>query len=255
MAPGGLVILLEATTKERFADLTVGFTEGWWAFDDEDLRPDYALLTRERWVELFNDSGFEAAVALPQVASGDPREREAVIVARRPASDAAATSSLPRRDRERFILVDDGALGALVAEALGRFGARAETIDAAQVEGSLAGRLTAVAESLGGPADVVFLNDAVLDGDGAASVPDAVDLREDQRRRTETWLAILQATLENDRLERVRLVTRGGQAVGGASATDVAPEAGDRVGRGSHRDPRTCGTRCPRHRSRSAGVR
>ena len=34
LRPGGVVVLLEATTPQRFGDLTVGLLEGWWAFTD-----------------------------------------------------------------------------------------------------------------------------------------------------------------------------------------------------------------------------
>ncbi|MGH8240805.1 MAG: methyltransferase, partial [Steroidobacteraceae bacterium] len=52
MAPGGLLAMLEVTSPQRWFDLTVGLTSGWWAFTDTQLRPDYATLTRRRWLEL-----------------------------------------------------------------------------------------------------------------------------------------------------------------------------------------------------------
>ncbi len=49
LAPGGLLILLEGTARQRWVDLTFGLTEGWWRFDDTVLRPDYPLLSAEKW--------------------------------------------------------------------------------------------------------------------------------------------------------------------------------------------------------------
>ncbi|MGQ3195996.1 MAG: SDR family NAD(P)-dependent oxidoreductase [Hydrogenophaga sp.] len=66
LVPGGLLAMLEVTAPQRWFDLTVGLTEGWWAFDDTDLRPDYATLPREAWLSLLADRGFEERTALPE---------------------------------------------------------------------------------------------------------------------------------------------------------------------------------------------
>ena len=56
LAPGGLLILLEGTGRQRWVDLTFGLTEGWWRFDDTTLRPDYALISAEQWKSLFRET-------------------------------------------------------------------------------------------------------------------------------------------------------------------------------------------------------
>ncbi|MEO8804872.1 MAG: beta-ketoacyl synthase N-terminal-like domain-containing protein, partial [Burkholderiaceae bacterium] len=66
LVPGGLLAMLEVTAPQRWFDLTVGLTEGWWAFDDVDLRPDYATLSRERWLSLLAERGFGECTALPE---------------------------------------------------------------------------------------------------------------------------------------------------------------------------------------------
>ncbi|MEO8057468.1 MAG: SDR family NAD(P)-dependent oxidoreductase [Burkholderiales bacterium] len=66
LVPGGLLAMLEVTAPQRWFDLTVGLTEGWWAFTDTDLRPDYATLPRERWLSLLGNCGFDTAAALPE---------------------------------------------------------------------------------------------------------------------------------------------------------------------------------------------
>ena len=65
IAPGGLLALLEVTSPQRWFDLTVGLTGGWWAFTDLALRPDYPTLSRDGWLGLLAATGFEGAVALP----------------------------------------------------------------------------------------------------------------------------------------------------------------------------------------------
>jgi acyl transferase domain-containing protein/acyl carrier protein len=64
LAPGGLLMLLEGTALQRFGDLTVGLTEGWWRFAD-DVRSGYALLSADRWIAVLEEMGFASAVALP----------------------------------------------------------------------------------------------------------------------------------------------------------------------------------------------
>ncbi|MDX2205389.1 MAG: SDR family NAD(P)-dependent oxidoreductase [Hyphomicrobiaceae bacterium] len=65
LADGGVLAMLEVTAPQRWFDLTVGFTEGWWAFTDRDLRPDYPTMPRSRWQHLLAATGFDAVSALP----------------------------------------------------------------------------------------------------------------------------------------------------------------------------------------------
>ena len=66
IAPGGLLAMLEVTEAQHWFDLTVGLTEGWWAFTDTHLRPDYPTLTRAQWLDVLASSGYEAIATLPQ---------------------------------------------------------------------------------------------------------------------------------------------------------------------------------------------
>ncbi len=97
LAPGGALVLLEGTERRRFGDLTVGLTDGWWAFDDGELRPDYALLSHEKWLSFLAEEGFENIISLPD---GDlrtgPLAEEAVLVAHAPRPQRP-TTSFPRR--------------------------------------------------------------------------------------------------------------------------------------------------------------
>ncbi len=60
LAPGGWLILLEGTGRERILDLVFGLTAGWWKYADLDLRPDYPLISRESWLSLLEREGFTA---------------------------------------------------------------------------------------------------------------------------------------------------------------------------------------------------
>ena len=59
LVPGGLLLLIEGTRPERWVDLTFGMTDGWWRFQDHDLRPKYALLDSPTWLTVLQSTGFE----------------------------------------------------------------------------------------------------------------------------------------------------------------------------------------------------
>ena len=82
LAPGGLLLLVEGVARERWADLTFGFTDGWWRFKDTQLRPDYPLLTSKSWSELLQQRGFRDVAVIPgdePLARGG--EQQALIIA------------------------------------------------------------------------------------------------------------------------------------------------------------------------------
>ncbi len=61
LAPGGLLLLLEGTRALRWVDLTFGLTDGWWRFEDIELRQEHALLAERSWIELLGAQGFAEA--------------------------------------------------------------------------------------------------------------------------------------------------------------------------------------------------
>ena len=81
LAPGGLLILVEATTHFVWFDMTTGLIEGWQHFND-DLRSDNPLLSAAKWVEALRGAGFEEADAWPQPASPAAQFGQQVLVAR-----------------------------------------------------------------------------------------------------------------------------------------------------------------------------
>ena len=106
LAPGGMLMMMEITARERWVDLSFGLTEGWWRFTDTDLRHDYPLLERPAWLALLTELGFEAAALnLPHGGSS-----EVVLAARRP--------TLPARLEGRWVIFAEGAGDAAGARGL-----------------------------------------------------------------------------------------------------------------------------------------
>ncbi|KKD37619.1 SDR family NAD(P)-dependent oxidoreductase, partial [Limnoraphis robusta] len=62
----GLLILLEGTQPLRWFDLTFGLTEGWWKFNDQEIRPNYPLIPASQWQNLLQESAFYKAITLTE---------------------------------------------------------------------------------------------------------------------------------------------------------------------------------------------
>ena len=110
LAAQGLLIMLEATRPQRFGDLIVGLTEGWWKFTDSDLRPSHALMTRDNWLRLISESGFEAPCTLKggELDSG-VFSSQAVILARGAplAKESSRVSSELIQDKDTWVIFSD----------------------------------------------------------------------------------------------------------------------------------------------------
>ena len=102
LSPGGVILLGEATVPRRWLDITFGVTEGWWRFNDHDLRPAHPLLKGASWLRLLESSGFEDASALPESGAKAP-EIQALILARQP----VAAAPIAKAGRGRWIILAD----------------------------------------------------------------------------------------------------------------------------------------------------
>jgi NAD(P)-dependent dehydrogenase (short-subunit alcohol dehydrogenase family)/acyl carrier protein len=83
LAPGGTLVLLEATTPQRFGDLTVGLLDGWWGFTDLERRQ-YALMPRERWLRTLGECGFAAPSVIVEDGDGPVLKQQAILIAQVP---------------------------------------------------------------------------------------------------------------------------------------------------------------------------
>jgi len=79
----GMVLLLELTDPPYWFDLVFGMLPGWWLFNDHDLRPNHATLTRERWTGLLGQCGYNSIETVGDRVDGQPSLQE-VILARGP---------------------------------------------------------------------------------------------------------------------------------------------------------------------------
>lgn len=186
LKPNGLLALVEVVKPQRWFDLTVGLTSGWWAFTDLDIRPDYPTLTADSWRALLTECGFDVAIAQP-TALWPAGAREALILAR--AKPACGTSAV--------LSDDDGFARALVA-AIEMSGGQAVSIGAADLPAQL------VALQGATPTDVIFARTSDFDDASSANAE----------------LAVLASALAAQSVPpRLIVLTRGAQPVGSGRVT------------------------------------
>ena len=108
MASDGLLVLLEGAVPVRFADLTVGLTEGWWKFSDTDLRPSYALLSETKWLAVLAKAGFRNSLAIP---AREDRvgvlATQSVILSSAPAAPWSEEKSVAPAPRKSWLIFAD----------------------------------------------------------------------------------------------------------------------------------------------------
>ncbi len=211
LRPGGMLAMLEVTAPQRWFDLTVGLTEGWWAFSDSDLRPDYPTLSRSGWQQLLKESGFDRIVALPEAAQGGVLELESVFLAR---SSAARTAS------DFLIFADRGGSLAELVQQLRARGDRCTVVRAGS-EFSYSGDDAVIASD----ADIARLVEHARTAGrspGGAVFGFSLDLErgsstaQDSTRNAATATALLQALTVAAPATRVWLLTRGAVQTGAA---------------------------------------
>ncbi|HTD56605.1 MAG TPA: SDR family NAD(P)-dependent oxidoreductase, partial [Silvibacterium sp.] len=92
LRPGGTILISECTALQRFGDLTVGMTDGWWRYADAPRRQSYPLISRQEWLDLFSEVGLRG-IALEE--DGPFRvltERQSILVAQAGAMAASETA-------------------------------------------------------------------------------------------------------------------------------------------------------------------
>ncbi|NEO91651.1 MAG: SDR family NAD(P)-dependent oxidoreductase, partial [Moorea sp. SIO3G5] len=130
LAPGGILLLLEGTTRQGWLDLIFGLLEGWWKFRDFEIRPDYPLLGASQWQKLLTRSGFSLVVTLPESQdSNDVLSQQALMVAQ---AEETLTAAPQADSRNWLILADIEEVAQHLADQLRSRGERCTLVYAAQ---------------------------------------------------------------------------------------------------------------------------
>ncbi|MBZ0256252.1 SDR family NAD(P)-dependent oxidoreductase [bacterium] len=99
LAPGGAVALYEGVGPVRLLDLIFGLTEGWWRFEDVNLRGAHPLISVTQWRDLFDSQGFDECCDLTPLAG--LLSNQSVMLARK-------KSAPPLASRNAWLVVNDG---------------------------------------------------------------------------------------------------------------------------------------------------
>ncbi len=122
LAGGGLLILLEGIDRQGWLDLIFGLTDGWWRFNDVDIRPDYPLLAVADWRRLLLQCGFEAADAIvPDACLHGLSLHQAVLVGR-------AAKDRDHDGQHWLIFADEEGCGLALAARLQTLGAECSLV-------------------------------------------------------------------------------------------------------------------------------
>ncbi len=98
--PHGWLLLLEGANPPLWGDAVFTLIDGWWAFKDTDLRPDYPLLPRHAWCDLLKQTGFADVVPLHDAELCD-HSSNTLLLARSATrcTDPRTAQDLPPNDR------------------------------------------------------------------------------------------------------------------------------------------------------------
>lgn len=95
LAPSGLLLILEVEQRMSWIDIVFGLTDGWWRFEDYDIRSDYPLISREKWEQVLLSNGFSSPYFTPT--STDKKEFEQLVFM------AVAENDLTPNDNEQSV--------------------------------------------------------------------------------------------------------------------------------------------------------
>jgi len=219
LAPDGLLLLLEATGKQRLVDFTFGLTDGWWEFKDTDLRPDYPLLPAKRWLSLLVECEFVNPRAIPEN-SGDDDLQTSLILAQAPSITEKQSTSTDDCAGDWLIFNDGSELATQLIAVLRSRGGRATEIPRGKED------FRRVLDQLPSLTDCRIIYFWSLNTGDASEATDAESLGKKAVDACSNLLHLVQSIAADPRFANQSLwvVTRGAQPVAGdVSALSGSP--------------------------------
>ncbi len=81
LASEGVLMMLEVTNSPVYLDFIFGMTEGWWLFEDTDIRPHHATMSPDNWKTVLKSNGYSDVVAYSDFEKND-KSCQSLILAR-----------------------------------------------------------------------------------------------------------------------------------------------------------------------------
>ena len=97
LRPGGLLVLIETTTQDRWLSMIWGLSPGWWEFSDA-LRDRTPLLEPRQWEQVIAEQGFATRAVLPAGQALRATTDAVLAVAQAPAASPAAAGPAAGQD-------------------------------------------------------------------------------------------------------------------------------------------------------------
>lgn len=82
LAPGGALFMIEKVQNEPAENLVWGMTEGWWLFEDQDIRKDSPLVPTETWGQLLKEERFTEVRTFPMHLPNRAEAETSLIIGR-----------------------------------------------------------------------------------------------------------------------------------------------------------------------------
>ena len=225
LAPGGVLVLIEVTRPQGWIDATFGLTDGWWLFEDADLRASYPCISRREWLRfLTEDAGFAEAVVLPGMGV-EAEPVQAIVVARASLTEGRVPVAAGQARPAWVLLVDDSGVGDRLGARLEAEGERvvrvrkgaafAEAADGFVLDPASLDDLPRVLRASGGIGHAVHLWALDARDSSSTALP---GLQEDERVFCGSALELVKALAAagGSPAPRLHLVTRGAVPAGGA---------------------------------------
>lgn len=211
LAPGGLLLLVEGVRPDRWLDLTLGLTDGWWRFHDHDLRPDHPLVSADIWRRLMDEVGLNTSRAISYVTRDGSLSQQVLIVAR--AGAAAQPTSADTPSRRWILFADELGVGTALNELLIHAGEACEIVRRPHSNSEIDAEFARIESRLANtPAEIVYLWGIDASPSGSA-LADAGDTPATEVERCSTVLIHLIQTLlrSTSSARHLWIATRGAQ--------------------------------------------
>ena len=107
LGSGGMLVLLEPTQPWLAATLIFGLLKGWWAFEDNDIRPDEPCVSADTWARLLTEAGFDPGICIPDCPDVTIAQHSVILArgAERPAP--APAQPAPEQERRTWLVFAD----------------------------------------------------------------------------------------------------------------------------------------------------
>jgi microcystin synthetase protein McyG len=241
---GGTMLISECTALQRFGDLTVGMTEGWWRFADAQRRQSYPLMRRQQWLDLFSELGIRGAALEEDGPVRVLTERQTILVAQ--AADTATREDGPSALIVGGNLLSGGTKPDLLSSALEAAGITVHKLEGATPPGQESGRAarSALRQRLRADKKPSSILLELVDTPVNSEVPNP-NVPERTLENAVVVLELLQAVAE-ERLDRatIWLITKGAAAIENDGPINLPSAIAVAIARTAHLEHPELSIRC-----------